>query len=164
MATTYEKIQSTTLGSATSPITFTSIPSTYTDLRLIFVGTWTSSNALRTHINNTTTGSLYSYTDLQGDGATAGSFRSTSSNSIQMPSSCSTTLPTFVTMDFFSYAGNTNKTVLIEISQDYNGSGVVQRSVALFRNTAAITRLDLTAVGTTFAIGTTATLYGILKA
>jgi hypothetical protein len=164
MATTYDKIASTTLGSATSPITFTSIPSTYTDLRLIFVGTWTSSNALRTHINNTTSGSLYSYTDLQGDGATAGSFRSTSSNSIQMPSSCSTTLPTFVTMDFFSYAGSTNKTVLIEISQDYNGSGVVQRSVALFRNTAAITRLDLTAVGTTFAIGTTATLYGILKA
>jgi hypothetical protein len=67
-------------------------------------------------------------------------------------------------MDFFSYAGSTNKTVLIEISQDYNGSGVVQRSVALFRDTAAITRLDLTAVGTTFAIGTTATLYGILKA
>jgi hypothetical protein len=164
MATTYEKIATTTLGSATSPITFTSIPSTYTDLRLIFVGTWTSSNALRTHINNTTTGSLYSYTDLQGDGATAGSFRLTSQNSIQMPSSCSTTLPTFVTMDFFSYAGSTNKTVLVEISQDYNGSGVVQRSVALFRDTAAITRLDLTAVGTTFATGTTATLYGLLKA
>jgi hypothetical protein len=164
MPSTYEPIATTTLGTAASPITFSSIPATYTDLRLVFVGTWTSSNALRTHINNTTTGTLYSNTDLQGDGATAYSFRSTSQNSIQMPSSCSTTLPTFVTMDFLSYAGSTNKTVLIEISQDYNGSGVVQRSVALFRSTSAISRLDLTAVGTTFAIGTTATLYGIKNA
>lgn len=164
MTATYDPIATTTLGSAASPITFTSIPGTYTDLRLVFVGTWTASNALRTHINNTTTGTLYSNTDLQGDGATAYSFRTTSANSIQMPSSCSTTHPTFVTMDFLSYAGSTNKTVLIEISQDYNGSGTVQRSVALFRSTAAITRLDLTAVATTFAIGTTATLYGIKAA
>ena len=38
MASTYEKIATTTLGSATASYTFSSISGTYTDLILILVG------------------------------------------------------------------------------------------------------------------------------
>jgi hypothetical protein len=37
MATTYEAIQTTTLGSAAALITFSSIPATYTDLILVLL-------------------------------------------------------------------------------------------------------------------------------
>jgi hypothetical protein len=37
MATTYEKIATTTLGTAAATFTFSSIPATYTDLRLVVV-------------------------------------------------------------------------------------------------------------------------------
>jgi hypothetical protein len=48
---------------------------------------------------------------------------------------------------------------------DNNGSGGVTRSVGLWRSTSAITSISLFIDGTTtFSTGTTATLYGILKA
>jgi hypothetical protein len=69
------------------------------------------------------------------------------------------------TVDIFSYAGSTNKTALVTSQSDQNGSGAVERSCGLWRNTAAITRIDIFPnSANNFATGTTATLYGILKA
>jgi hypothetical protein len=48
MATTYEKIATTTLGTAASSIDFTSIAGTYTDLRVVF--TWQPTAALNLFI------------------------------------------------------------------------------------------------------------------
>jgi hypothetical protein len=45
MATTYEKIQSTTLGSATTAINFNSIAASWTDLKIVLVAKTTSGNA-----------------------------------------------------------------------------------------------------------------------
>jgi hypothetical protein len=69
------------------------------------------------------------------------------------------------TIDIFSYAGSTFKTCLITRSSDQNGSGEVMREVSLWRNTAAITTIlfRLSTSGN-YATGTTATIYGILKA
>ena len=44
MATTYEPIATNTLGSAAANITFSSIPATYTDLRVVVVALTTNNN------------------------------------------------------------------------------------------------------------------------
>jgi len=157
-------IATTTLGSAASTITFSSIPATYTDLKIVFTGTATASGDDLLLRFNGDTGTNYSVTALQGNGATASSFRSTSIAFVYLAGSASmsTTIPTFSEVDIFSYAGSTNKTLLAQYSGDFNGSGVTNKTVGLWRNTAAITSVSLLLLATTFKVNTTATLYGIL--
>ena len=164
MPATYEPIATTTLGSTATSITFSSIPATYTDLRLIVVSIGNVSTSIK--FNNDSS-SIYSYTYLKGNGTSAGS--GTQANDPEIPininSSASSTIPSLVTVDVFSYAGSTNKTILGTASTDLNGSGEVNRIVGLYRSATAISRIDVIRQGTgTFAVGTTATLYGILKA
>jgi hypothetical protein len=66
--------------------------------------------------------------------------------------------------NIFSYAGSTNKTCLIESSEDKNGSGSTVRTVGLWRDTSAITSIEVLMSSSTFATGTIATLYGIKNA
>jgi hypothetical protein len=165
MPATYEPIATTTLGSAAATISFTSITSAYTDLRLILAGTnITSDGTLRMQVNSDTA-TNYSITELYGDGTTATSTRSSTQTRIQCGfNTMSTTVPSLVTIDWFSYAGSTNKTCLVTTSQDRNGSGYVYRTVGLWRSTSAISSILLFPSSGNFATGTTATLYGILKA
>jgi hypothetical protein len=165
MPATYEPIATTTLGTTASSITFSSISSAYTDLRVVLSNVTVSSASanLITQFNSTTTG--YSQTFLLGSGSVAESVRYSNFDGIygsynQLPS---TTVPTFFTLDIFSYAGSTFKTCLCESSLDYNGSGEVARIVGLWRNTAAITSVKLE-FSSNFKAGTTATLYGIKNA
>jgi len=164
MPATYEKIATTTLGSANATISFDSIGSGYTDLRLVLAATNTAALDLNVTFNSDT-GSNYSFTRLSGNGTTAASSRSTSQTYIRANgASRAASEPYLLTLDIFSYAGSTNKTCLITNSEDANGSGGVGVKVALWRSTAAITTITTTTSTSTFAAGTTATLYGILKA
>ena len=168
MPTTYEKIATTTLGSASATITFSSISSAYTDLRLVLVAQSTTggsaiANARLTYNSDTATN--YSRTVLAGDGSAAASYRNTSVAYLDLASAnLSSAQPSLLTYDIFSYAGSTFKTTLYTASQDYNGSGAVERIVGLYRSTTAISAITITSTLNTYAIGTTATLYGILKA
>ena len=168
MPATYEPIATTTLGSAAATITFSSISSAYTDLRLVWtVRATTSSNFPTVRFNNDS-GSNYSWTRIYGDGTSAASQANTSRSGIGILwlTEVSSATDTFnlLTLDVFSYAGSTYKTSLTTASADKNGSGTVERAVALWQSTSAINRLDLTASSGNFAIGTTATLYGIKNA
>ena len=165
MASTYEPIATTTLGSAASSITFSSIPSTYTDLRVVLVGkgAGNSSGNVFEFIVNSDTATNYSRTQLKGDGASASSARTTSQTNISINTDKKLDNMYMVTLDAFSYAGSTNKTFLLEWSGDYNGEGNVVRSVGLYRSTSAITSISFATSGN-FVAGDTATLYGILKA
>lgn len=164
---TYDPIATQTLASAAASITFSSIPSTYTDLRLVLVlQASTASQTCNITLNNDGA-SNYSFTALYGTGAAAGSYRSTSAPSWNMHANL--LLPTspnweFNTYDIFSYA-NTSvyKTALSTRSDDLNGSGEVDEQANLWRSTAAITTVKATCSGT-FSAGTTATLYGIKAA
>jgi hypothetical protein len=165
MPATYEPIATTTLGTAAATISFTSISSAYTDVRLVLVGTHATGAATIRMQVNTDTGSNYSITELSGDGATATSSRSTGSSRINCGNAnFNNTLPSLITVDWFSYSGSTYKTCLVTTSQDRNGSGVVYRTVGLWRDTSAITSIQVFPSSGNFAAGTTATLYGILKA
>lgn len=165
MPATYEPIATTTLGSATKSITFSSIPATYTDLRVVLVGTiQTAADFYEVTFNGTTSG--YSWTHLSGDGSADASGRITSNTKWvpNLPLAGSTTIPMLSTVDIFSYAGSTFKTGLMETSADLNGSGRVIRSVGLWQNTAAITSIKLEVQSYNWNTGTTATLYGIKNA
>ena len=167
MPATYEKIATTTLGSASATITFSSIAASWTDIRLVFVVPSTSSATNFQVQFNSDTGANYSSTYLNGNGTAASSGRNTSATNIQFTdvTATSTTVPQMYTMDIFSYAGSTNKTTLGTSSQDYNGSGSSASIVGLWRSTSAITSITLKTSGApTFASGSIATIYGILKA
>ena len=168
MPATYEPISTTTLGSAASTITLSSIPATYTDLRLIVVG---AATGVGVHFNarfNSDSGSNYSVTSLLGTGASAISGQTTSAAQMLLSTNqLVTSNPAMITMDILSYRGSTYKTSLNTASNDKNGSGITLRNVGLWRSTSAITSitlLDTYGGGGQFATGTTATLYGILKA
>lgn len=161
-------IATTTLGSAASSITFSSISSAYTDLRVVFSNvkiSSSSSNVAYLRFNGDTGGN-YSFTTVYGYGTGVASARGTSGDGytgIQLNTGpVSTTVPQFYTADILSYQSSTFKTSLLTSSQDANGSGFVVREVGLWRSTAAITSLTLVHSAVNFAAGTTATLYGIL--
>jgi hypothetical protein len=168
MAKTYEKIATTTLGSAASSITFSSIAASWTDLRVVLLATTSTSGTVIRMQHNSDSTSVYSFTELYGSGSAVSADNGTSSASINISDSnvvgSSTTIPSMITIDIFSYAGSTYKTSLITESQDYNGTGAVTRTVGLWRSTSAITAVNLFPASGNFNIGTTATLYGIKAA
>jgi len=164
MPITYDRIATTTLGSASATIDFNSIPSTYTDLRLVIVCTAsTGSIAPKVRVNSLST-SIYSGTTLLGDGTSASSQNYTDDDKWGIGTLVAST-PTLITIDIFSYAGSTNKANLTTVSKDQNGSGGIFCSTNLCRSTSAITSITiLESIGNNYATGTTATLYGIAKA
>jgi hypothetical protein len=166
MPATYEPIATTTLGTAASSITFSSISAAYTDLRLVVVLKQSTGTACFVRLNSDT-GTNYSYTYMYGDGSGTGSGREANANwiLIDLASGFGSTYPAMFQMDLFSYAGSTFKTMLVQNSNDKNGSGTVERSVRLWRSTSAINTISINSFNSAnFAAGTTATLYGILKA
>ena len=163
---TYEPIATTTLGAAASTITFSSISSAYTDLRLVVTGTPTSGSFMWMRYNSDSA-TNYSVTILSGDGSAAASgiISSAAQLTCKAYSSDSTSQPTLYEINIFSYAGSTYKTHLCSTSSDANGSGNVQRIVGLWRSTSAISTITLLrSASDTFAAGTVATLYGIKAA
>lgn len=167
MATTYEPIATTTLGADAATITFSSIPATYTDLRLVLVGTAElgSSTSERFRFNSDT-GSNYSILNLSGNGSSASSAHQANQTFIRgsFNAAWDTTIPTFITMDIFGYAGSTKKTCLLSVSLDKNGSGVSEKVIGFYNSTSAISSITILTNTGDYNSGTTATLYGILKA
>ncbi len=159
MPITYEPIATQTLGSAAASITFSSIPGTYTDLRLVFVGTLSSGNATTGWRANSDSATNYSETYIGGDGTSAFSGRNT--NSTFGFAGVTDTNQSMTTVDVFSYAGSTYKTAL---SDSVPVAQYVLRRVQLWRSTAAITSFTYLTTSGTFTAGTTATLYGIKNA
>jgi len=164
MATTYEKIATTTLASAAASISFTSIAASWTDLKWVLTGTVSAISDITSRFNGDTA-TNYSWTGLYGSVSTAGSNRQTSVDAIRTSEgNPSTTIPFFNSGEVFSYAGSTYKTQLTNWSGDTNGAGYTRTAVGLWRSTAAITSISILTAAANFNTGTTATLYGILKA
>jgi hypothetical protein len=160
MPSTYEPIATTTLGSATATVTFSSITGAYTDLILIANGLSSDSENIRIRFNSDT-GTNYSNTVVYGTGSAVASARNTSSNSLIMAALNSTQVGTIITHVQNYSNSTTNKTVL----QRGNDTNLLVRAdVGLWRNTAAITQIDLFVNAGTISVGSTFTLYGIKAA
>ncbi len=170
MPATYEPIATTTLGSAAASITFSSISSAYTDLRLIIANystaTGTQDLCLRFNSDSATN---YSFTQITGDGSSASSGRGSNYNrAVVSPGSWSeslTTLSGMVIVDIFSYTGSTFKTLLASTSANQIAVGYAIYSANLWRSTSAINSITILNSGSVnIKASTSATLYGILKA
>jgi hypothetical protein len=161
MSSTYEKIATTTLGTAAADITFSTISGSYTDLVLVLGSLTTASSSQRIRMQlNSDTGTTYSNTDLYGDGSSTGSTRNTGNAYINTTmATTSTTVPSTVIMNFNNYSNATTfKTVL---SRANTSDNYVSASVGLWRSTSAITNIKLFCGTGNISAGTTATLYGI---
>ena len=158
---TYTPIQSYTLGSAQATVTFSSIPSTYTDLILV-VGS-AASGADYSHFRvNGDTGTNYSLTDLVGNAVSA--YTDRVANTALTYSGYVTTSPGTIIMNFQNYATTTTyKTVLSRTATD--SGEPVRVAVNLWRSTAAINSITLYNGGSkNWATGGVFTLYGIAAA
>jgi hypothetical protein len=164
MATTYEPIATTTLGSAQSSVTFSSISGSYTDLVLI-TNSATGVNDIDMYIQvNSDTATNYSWTRLSGNGSAAASSRgSNSSLGYRVGNmSGSNVGQNNAIVQFLNYSNTTtNKTIL---SRSNNASLLVEAYVGLWRSTSAITSMDIKTQSGNFSIGSTFTLYGIKAA
>lgn len=169
MAATYEPIASTTLGSAAANYTFSSIPGTYTDLRVVVRAktSYTSHSALVLEINGSAA-TNYSNTRLYGNGSTVTSDRFSNQTGLDvgfMPPSANEFGS--IMFDVMSYA-NTNvyKTILSawETQGGASGSQYVLRQVGLWRSTSAITSMKFTFNSGNIVAGSTFALYGIKAA
>lgn len=161
---TYSTIATTTLSSTTSDYTFSSIPTTYTDLVLIINGNTSVNNDIYIQVGNGSvdTGSNYSYTLMYGDGTTPDSIRATNSSNMATGGIFGSGLNGTVIAQFQNYSNTTtNKTMLSRA----NSALYVQARVNLWRSTSAINTIKLFGQsGMTFNSGTTFTLYGISAA
>ena len=167
---TYEAIATQTLGSAAASVTFSSIPSTYTDLILVVRAASSAITELDVRVGNSSvdTGNNYSSTIITGNGTTATSVRQspTAQFRLNYNSLVSTTLGNSVHIfNFMNYANtSTYKTVLYRGNDASYG---VDASVGLWRSTSAINIITLYAnvAGVrTFSTDSTFSLYGIKSA
>jgi hypothetical protein len=167
MATnTYVALDKKTIsGSSTTSITFTSVPSTYTDLELVInarsVGS--SDYAARISFNGDTSSGLYSWRLIRGDGSSASSLQYSNQNDIALTTNYSIMqTPSTIRVNLQNYANsNVNKTIIGRFNQVNTAGGTASAYVGLWRNTNAITSITVSIGGDYFADGSTFSLYGI---
>lgn len=163
MANTYEAIATQTLGSTASSVTFSSISGSYTDLILVSAARGGNATTIDLQVNGDT-GANYSFTYLYGTGSVAGSGRS-SGTTYALGGIVTDATSTFCTSLAYimNYSNTTTyKTILSRYGRT---DGNVHANVSLWRNTNAITSITVfPESGTTFAVGSTFSLYGIKAA
>lgn len=163
MPVTYEPISTQTLGSAQASVTFSSIPSTYTDLFLVFQVQNTGS-AQRIDLRfNSDSGTNYSVTRIYGNGTTASSDRFSSASGIDV-AYVGTSGWCIATHSIMNYSNTTTYKSLVGRWNSEGNSNYATGVAGLWRSISAITTIDLIPNGVNFASGSKFTLYGIKAA
>ena len=155
---TYVPISTQVLSGTATTVTFSSIPSTYTDLRLVINAGMTGVGYAYLYFNGDTAAN-YSRTEVFGSGTTTASSRFAN----LIPVTLDTTLgSTSNIIDIFNY---TNASILKPIQYKFASSGLSLNGSGLWRSTSAITSLSVVGYSTTtFTVGSVFTLYGIASA
>ena len=171
MATTYKLISSVTVGSGgAADITFSSIPSTYTDLLLkVSLRCASTEQWSKLEFNGTSYLTNWNMLYLQGNGATVVSGTQGDSYYSVMMTSSTETASTFGNAEVYipNYASSNNKTVSIDHVTENNATTAYANLTALrWSNSAAITSIKLSSSSgsNNYAEYSTAYLYGISNA
>lgn len=171
---TYSTIATTTLGSAQTSYTFSSISGSYTDLVLIVSGFGAVADgySILCQVGNGSvdTGSSYSSTILGGNGSSASSTKASNQTFMRLMSitgqSTSSSNITNLIVNFMNYSNTTtNKTVINRANQPAGSYPGTEAIINLWRSNSAIDTIKVFPfTGASFATGTTLTLYGIAAA
>jgi hypothetical protein len=162
MASTYEKIATTTLGSAATSVTLSSISGSYTDLVLI-VSIIGSSGVGITLQYNGDTGSNYSRLNITGNGSAAASLAVSNDDRIFI-NALGNINSGIAVININNYSNTTTYKTTLSRANTVSTDAVVA-SVNTWRNTNAITSINIsTNVVATYGVGSTFTLYGIKSA
>jgi hypothetical protein len=160
-STSFESISSTTLSSTSSTISFSSIPQTYKHLqiRVLSAQTNATQGARLFYNGDTTTANYWAHAET-GNGSSAAS--SNGNNNYGLYYSGTTSGYYNAVIDILDYT-NTNKRKMFRSIQGYdlNGSGIVVHLSGLWNDTAAITSMQFSDLGSIFQIGSSFALYGI---
>jgi hypothetical protein len=169
MANTYTLISATTLSSTSTSVVFSSIPQTYTDL-VLRASIRSDSSGTTVHdfvyrINGLTT-SVYSKTQLTGNGTAAQSYRQTTTRFIfeNMLDGASATANTFGNVEIYfpSYKSSSVKTAgHFGVSENNATLAGINTMAGAFNDTNPITQIECYTSGYNFAIGSSFYLYGI---
>jgi hypothetical protein len=165
MASTYTPIATTTLGS-NATITFSSIPNTYTDLRLVINGGISNYGWNMRFRYNDDSGTNYSYTYISADGSAFSGITSNDTKIATTPGigSANNLINILNTIDIMNYSNTSKyKTCIIRGNDAVVGTSAV---IATWRSTSAINSIYIYSGASNDGIahlyaGTTATLYGI---
>lgn len=166
----YDSIATTSVSTAVSSITFSSIPATYTHLQVRLFGRGTNADANidgYCWLNGNETQSNYTYHFLRGNGSTTsagGSAASATPTAFSINSGGSGAgMFGVAIIDILDYTDtNKYKTIRSLTGEDENGGGNIYARSALFLNTSAITTIKLIGQATNnFAQYSHAALYGI---
>ena len=163
MANTYYLLAYSTLSSSTSSITFSSIPATYTDLKVVLSSRSDRATEVDDQFiikpNNSTSNLTYKY--IRGNGAAT----STDALNRTYTSAAGATASVFGYAEIYipNYAGSTYKSFYCDSVQETNGTtAYISEQAILWSDTTAITSLVLAPVyGTNFVQYSTFYLYGI---
>ena len=172
MPSTYQLISSNVLTSAAASVTFSAIPSTYTDLVLRVSGRDSASGAdsgtMNLRINSLATG-IYSQTFLYGGGTTAGSARLSSAAQLTVGwgllDSAGNTSNTFFSSEIYipSYTASQSKPIsAFTVSENNSTAAYIIAEADLFRDNAAVSSISISTTST-YVAGSSFYLYGIKK-
>lgn len=166
MPNTFVKIQTVTVGSGgTGTISFTSIPSTYTDLKIV-TSARTNRADVKDYVSLRLNGSTVndSCRNLSGDGTSAVS-DTESVITIIATNSATATASVFGNSEFYipNYRSSNYKSSSMDgVSENNATEARAQLAAGLWADVSPVTSIDLVPyIGTLFLEHTTATLYGI---
>lgn len=169
MPTTYDFIGTVTGTGQT--LSLTSIPTTFTDLRLVIHHIGTESFLTnRLFFNNDTAGN-YGWANHLATGSSRTNGCELTSTGVRISSeqvATSTTQPTIITVDIFDYQSSSKwKNLLYQTNGARAGTAHCSYGIGLWKNTTAINQITFGNIGTppgptfNYSAGTRVTLYGI---
>jgi hypothetical protein len=169
MAKSFELIASSTVGAGgTATVTFSSIPSTYTDLCVVYSARQDTGDLSAFTRFNSDSGANYNYKTLYGTGSAAGSGGGPGQSGLigWQTSASGLTASSFgnTLMYIPNYAGSTQKSVSVDSVIENNATAGYQMMwSAIWTGTSAINNISFTAFSNLFIQYSSFYLYGIIK-
>lgn len=164
MPLTYDSIASASSLGGLSTVSFTSIPSSYTDLRLVVSARTSSATQLYLRFNADAT-TNYGTFSLLADGFSMAQYIDSGTSRINLTevNTIGTNVSVFETwtIDVMNYAASRQKSCLISASQR---NAQIMYKVATWTDFGAINTVEIGVTAGSFNAGSRVALYGILRA